>query len=151
MARYNHAKFTAADLVKADSVCTAGEYKVIGSYTVLAGEVIFPGFGGYDSMENAVGRIYALLKVAADTEVKGEYMLAVLSPQDIPLKILGNWRTEDWNTSVTDKTKQIPFPKMNIGASKDKKIVLYFKADATSTLDHTKCVMLMDITRVLLD
>ena len=147
---FTHSKFTQTDLIKADTVLVAGQYNKIGEYKVLAGEVISPGYGIYDSMENAVGRIYGILKVAADTEIVGTYQLAVHSPQDIQLAPLGTWRTEDWNTVVADKTKQIPFARMPLQITKDKKLVLFFMPDASATIDHTKSKLSMDITRQLI-
>lgn len=151
MPRYNHGKFTAADVLTDGVVCTQGQFNKIGSYTVKAGEVIFPGFGSYDAMDNAVGRAYMKLQTAVPAEIKGELMITIESPQDIPLQVLGNWRSEDLNTDAANKTLQIPFPKMNVGASKDKKIVFYYRPDATATLSKANSTLSLDITRVLLD
>lgn len=146
----NHGKFTKADLLVNGVVCTAGQFNKLGQYIVKAGEAIKIGFGPYDSFENATGRIYAILKNAANVEIPGEWSLNIESPLDTHLATLGTWRSEDWNTVANDKTKQIPFPEMPIGASKDKKFVLYFKPDATDTVSLANSVMNMDITRILL-
>lgn len=152
MARYVHGKFTAADINLVDNVAlVAGQFNKIGSYTVKAGEVIFLGWENYRDMESAVGRAYAKLQDNVPAEIKGEWMATIESPQDLPLTVLGNWRSEDMNTDATNKTLQIPFAKMNIGASKDKKIVFYFKPDTAKTITKANCIVNLDITRVLLD
>jgi len=151
---FTHGKFVKGDLLTDGVKVLGGQYVKLGGYTVLAGEEISPGYGQYDSMENAVGRVYAVLKDSTGTEIKGTYQLVVVSPQNVQLLPLGTWRTEDWNTSASDKTKQIPFARMPVRVTKDKKIELHFMADAGSdgkivSLDNSD--MQMDVTRVLLD
>jgi hypothetical protein len=151
MSKYTHGKLLATDLLAEDVACPVGKYTYMGAYTVKAGEVIFPGYGAAQNLDDAVGRIYMKFQKAGPTEVKGEVQLAILSPQDIPLYVYGTWRTEDLNTDASNKTLQLPFPKSDIGLSKDKKLALYFKSDTADTIDVSICTILMDITRVLLD
>jgi hypothetical protein len=65
---------------------------------------------------------------------------------------LSNFKTFSANCSaaVESTPKQIPFPRMPIQITKDKKLVLFFMPDAGATIDHTKSVLSMDITRALI-
>lgn len=146
---YTHGKFVLADLMSADTPVAANQYNRIGSYTVKAGEVIFMGFGSAGNMHDAVGRAYAKLQHDTPGEMTGTWLIQIESAQDIPLEVLGTWRSEDFNTSATDKTKQLPWPMMQPGVSKDKKIVFYFRPDAAETIDISGSTISIDITRVL--
>lgn len=148
---YTHGKLNRADLMAGDVVCNAGQYNKVGSYIVKAGEVIFMGYGASANMDNAVGRIYAIAQTAVPAEIKGTWLLQIESAQDIPLEVLGTWRTEDFNTSAADKTKQLPWPLMEPGVSRDKKLVLYFKPDATATMAAAQTTISFDITRLLVN
>ncbi len=149
---HNHGKLIRADLMPANVTAAAAQYNLIGKYTVKAGEIIFLGFGTSADMHNAVGRVYGVIKDNATpaVEIAGTWLLQIESAQDIPLQVIGTWRTEDWNTSATDKTKQIPWPKMQSGVSKDKKIALYFKPDTAATAVAADTTLAIDITRVLI-
>lgn len=142
--------FTQADLIGSAAVATlAGQYNKLGEYKVQAGEMVGLGYGAQNGQENATGRLYSLLKIAAGTEVAGTIRLSIYSPQDRPILVVDEFRTETINQNATDRTKQVPFPFKNIWVTEDKKIVMEFKPDADATLDKTKCVVLMDITKAV--
>ncbi|MFD0591164.1 hypothetical protein ACFQZE_24500, partial [Paenibacillus sp. GCM10027627] len=125
--------FTKADLIGAATVpIVLGQYNKIGEYKVQAGETITIGYGLLSGMDNAIGRIYAIIKDSnvGGVELKGKLRLSIYSPQDRPLKIMHEWRTEALNTSATDRTKQTPLPEGIEVITEDKKIVLEFLPDA---------------------
>jgi hypothetical protein len=149
---YTHGKLGRSDFMSGDVSVIANQYVKVGAYTCKAGEVIFMGYGESEDMHNAVGRVYAYAANATPAELKGTWLLQIESPQDIPLEVLGTWRSEDFNTSSTDKTKQLPWAMIQPGMSKDKKLCLYFKSDTTDTLKNTaNTVISFDITRVLVN
>jgi hypothetical protein len=138
---------TANDLISAATVTlTAGQYTKLGEYKVQAGETVEVGFGVLSGMDNAIGRIYALMQTSAPAEIKGKLRLQLYSPQDRPLEIIWELRTEALNTSSSDRTKQTPLPECNIVATEDKKIVLEFLPDSTATLTKANCTLIMDTT-----
>lgn len=141
--------FTQADIIKDSTAVPAGNFVNIGEYKVSAGEEIILGFGQQSGQENAQGRLFGKLQNSTPTEIKGVLRLVVMTNQDIPLATLFEGRTEALNSSATDRTKQIPFPQMSVGAGQDKKIVLQFKADSASTISLANTTILMDITRNL--
>jgi len=141
--------FTSADMINTSTACIAGQYNKIGEYKVQAGVNLFLGYGAQSGQENAQGRIYADIRTAAISQ-PGKVRISIVSPQDIPLAVLFEARTEVLNTSATDRTKMIPFPKMDIGASQDKKYVMEFMPDAAATITKANSVMIMDITNRLL-
>jgi regulator of extracellular matrix RemA (YlzA/DUF370 family) len=128
-------------------VCNAGQFTKLGQYVVSAGELISIGYGNLSGMDNAIGRIYAKFQNATPAAVSGVLRISIVSPQDRPLKIMHEFRTEALDTSSTDRTKQTP---LSIGLediSEDTKIVLEFKPDTTATLTTANCTMVMDITQ----
>lgn len=144
--RYRSA-FTAAQLVAADKAVTAGEWARLGVYAVQAGEMISLGYGALSGMDNAVGRIYAKFAASGGAEVTGKVRLTIYSPQDRPLKIMHEFRTEALNTSASDRTKQTPFAEGPEIITEDKKIVLEFLPDANATIAKAQSVLIMDITQ----
>lgn len=141
--------FTKADLIIDNAVLTAGQFVKMGSYQVGAGEVVTLGYG-QGTQASAEGRIYQKIQSDASTEITGTYRIVLESAQDLPLQVVFEARSEALATSPTDRTLQIPFNEMNVGVSEDKKIVTYFKADTTATVDLANSTLLMDITRTLL-
>jgi hypothetical protein len=143
--------FTKNDLFKASTVsCNAGEYTRVGEYKVVAGELVSVGAGDQSGQESAQGRIFIDIKdngTSPGANVDGVVRLTVYSPQDRPIEILGEWRTETLRTVVTDRTKQIPFPEDDLFVSEDKKLVLEFKSDTSATLGKVNSTVLIDITK----
>jgi hypothetical protein len=121
----------------------------LGTYTVVAGELVSVGYGNLDGQENAQGRIYLDLKDNATTplEVNGVVRLSVYSPQDRPIEIISEMRTETLRTSSSDRTKQISFPEHDLMVKEDKKIVLEFIPDANATISKANSTLIMDITK----
>jgi hypothetical protein len=140
--------FTQNDLMsKATYSVVAGETVRLGAYVVKAGEVVSMGCGRSDGQENATGRIYALIKNAT-VELTGKLRISVYSPQDRPITILGEYRTNILSANATDRTKQLPFPESPVWVQEDQKIVLEFTPDVTdAALTKAQCVLLFDITR----
>lgn len=140
--------FIATDLISAATVaCTAGQYNKLGEYQVQAGELVGLGFGEQSGQENATGRLYMLLQNATPAAVNGTVRLQAYTPQNRPLEILAEFRTEAISQNATDRTKQMPLPFNNIFLSEDKKIFLEFNPDSTQTLTRANCTINMDITR----
>lgn len=142
--------FTKADLITGDVALIQGQFIRLGSYAVQAGELVSPGYAGQSGQDNAQGRLYVDLKDNTATpgaSVNGVLRLSIFSPQDRPLEIINEWRTETLRTSATDRTLQIPFPEFDAWVSEDKKIVLEFKADANATLGKVNSTLIMDCTK----
>jgi hypothetical protein len=138
---------TESAMVGATVVCTAGVPTVIASYQVSAGEELNIGFGGFSDQVGAVGRFYADLKTGASAYANGLVRVSVHSPQDRPLKILSENRTEVLRQGATDRRLQVPFPEMVGTLAEDRKLVVEFVADTTATLTKADTKILMDITK----
>jgi len=151
MANEFRSKLQKTDFLSTDKAVIAGVFTKIGEYEVKAGEIIFPGFDELEGQQSARGRIYGKFQNATPAEIKGTLRLSIHSPQDQPLKVITELRTEDLNTSASDKTLQTPFPVDWLsGASEDKKIVLEFKSDTSDTIEFDNTSFIMDITRRLI-
>jgi hypothetical protein len=129
----------------------AGEAKKLGEYAVNSKEIISLGWGGLEGQENAQGRIYVQLKdntEAGAVQIHGTVRLSVYSPQDRPIAIMHEFRTEQLDTSSTDRTKQIPFPEGMYEITEDNKIVMEFISDTSATLSKANSTIMMDIKRI---
>lgn len=139
--------FTTAELIAAASTTlVVGQFNKLGEYQVPAGELVALGYGNESGQESAQGRLYMKLMTSTPTEVSGTIRMEVWSPQDRPIEIVHEFRTEALSNS-TDRTKQIPFPIKSPLVSEDKKIVLMFKPDFAATLAKASCTINMDITK----
>lgn len=142
---YNTAKFMAADVA-----VSAGVFTKIGSYQVSAGELVSLGYGANESQEGSPGRIYVDVRdntVSPGAKKDGILRISVWSPQDRPLKVLAEFRTETLRTDAVNRTLQVPLPSSAFPfVTKDKKIVVEYKSDVATTVSATNTIMLMDVT-----
>lgn len=145
--RYRSAFTLATFAVPATVSLIANQFNKLGEYIVKAGEVISIGYGAQSGMDNALGRIYGIMQDATPAEIPGTWRLSIYSPQDRPIKILWELRTEAVNTVATDRTKQTPLPIGIEDVTKDKKFVLEFKPDVAKTMDLTKSKLQFDVTQ----
>lgn len=146
MAERFRSALTKNDLIAADTVLTAGTFVKLGERKVEAGELLAVGYGAETGQESAQGRVFMDMKTAASAAISGTLRLQVYSPQNRPLVILGEWRTETISTGSGDRTKQIPLPESMYWVSEDKKIVLEFNADAAATVAKAQSTILIDTT-----
>lgn len=141
---------TQNDLISSATVsCPAGQFTKLGERKIEAGEELSIGFGLQDGQENAQGRIFADLRDNAASPgavVSGVFRLQVYSPQNRPMFILGEWRTETLSTGSGDRTKQVPLKEDQYLLTEDKKLVLEFMPDATVTIGKTNTKILLDTT-----
>lgn len=138
---------TQNDLISAATVTlVAGQFIKLGEYKIQAGEQISIGYGQQSGQESAQGRIFMDIRNATPTSIKGVVRLQVYSPQNRPLVILGEWRTETLSTGSGDRTKMVPLPEDIYSLTEDKKLVLEFMADATDTVTKTQSTILFDTT-----
>jgi len=125
--------FTVNELIKAATVpIVAGDIVRLGEYKVQAGEEISCGAGMLAGMDNATGRAFVALRDSTANPgavLSGTVRLIIYSAQNRPLEIVREWRTEDLDTSATDKTKQLPFPEHDIWVREDQRLVLEFVPD----------------------
>lgn len=142
---------TQNDLIgNATVALTQGVYTRLGARVIQAGELLSLGYGDQSGQNNAQGRIYAQLKDNSGTPVvlNGVFRLSVYTPQNRPLVILGEWRTDTLSAGAGDRTKQVPLPESIYQLSEDKQLVLEFNCDTTATLAKANCSILMDTTEV---
>jgi hypothetical protein len=126
----------------------AGVWAQVGEYTVPDGTAIALGFGAQQGQDQAQGRIY--LKMIDDTagdatEEPGMLRLELRNPRGIPVRTLFESRSEALSAS-TDRTKQLPFPELNVVATEGWKLALLMKADAADIVQMTKSVAAIDCT-----
>jgi len=134
----------ASNFQSADVAVTQNQFTEIGRHVVGSGMYLTLGYGFSNSQVDADGRIYALIKDTADATLEGTLLISIYTPEDRHHRDLFEARTEDLNSSLTDRQKQIPFPEMDTGYGKDWIYKIFFKPDATGkTVDNglTKIVM----------
>lgn len=124
----------------------AGQFVKLGDRKVEAGELITIGFGMQSGQQNAQGRIFMDFNDDVNAAVNGTARLSVYSPQNRPLKILGEWRSETLRSGETDRSLMIPLPENPTWISEDKKLVLEFEADANGIVSQANTDILMDTT-----
>lgn len=142
--------FTKSELISGDVVCAAGQFNRLGAYVVKAGEAISVGFGNQSGQQNAQGRIYIDLKdnaAAPGANTNGLLRMVAYSPQDRPVEIIWEARTESLRTNSSDRTQQNPYQEHDLMVPEDKKLVLEFLPDAAVTVGKANSTVLMDITR----
>lgn len=141
---------TQNDLITtATTAVVAGTYNKLGERKIEAGESLSIGFGQQSGQESAQGRIFIDVRdngVTPGLVINGTVRLQVYSPQNRPLVILGEWRTETLRTGSGDRTKQIPLPEDIYSLTEDKKLVLEYMPDAAQTVGKTNTVILLDTT-----
>jgi hypothetical protein len=142
---------TQSDLISSATVSVVpGQFVQLGARTIQAGELLSCGYGDQSGQADAQGRIYALIKDNSGTPatLNGTLRLTVYTPQNRPLMILGEWRTETLSTGAGDRTKQVPFPESVYQLSEDKKLALEFNCDTTATVAKANSTILFDTTEV---
>lgn len=149
MAQFRSA-LTQNDLISAATVsCMAGQFTKLGERKIEAGEELSIGYGLHDGQESAQGRIFADLRDNAATpgaEVNGVFRLQVYTPQNRPMVILAEYRTETLRTGSGDRTKQVPLAESSYLLTEDKKLVLEFMPDETATIGKTNSKIIFDTT-----
>lgn len=138
------------NIMSGDVSVIVNRWVEIGEYVVEAGLYYTPGWGFSTSQSDADGRIYA--KFIDDTagnvtEETGVLRVVAYTPDDMPIGVLFESRTESLNSSATDRTKQMPFPKLPIKLGLNYKYKFFFKSDASDILQKAYCVILIDITK----
>lgn len=150
MAQFRSA-LTVNDFMSGTVPCTQGIFTRLGARVIQAGELMSLGFGQESGQNNAQGRIFVDIRdntASPGAVVPGVVRLTAYTPQDRPLVILAEFRVETLNQNSADRTKQLPFPESIYQLSEDKKLVVEFKPDATTTVSNTNTKMVIDITEV---
>lgn len=144
--------FTLANLFAgASKAVAAGEITKLGEYVVTAGEEISVGNGILAGQDNATGRIFAKFMTASGAaEVTGTVRFHIYSSQNRPIEITHEFRTEDLNTSDTNRTLQLPLPEHAVWLREDQKLVLEFIADSAATITKADSKLTMSMTRKML-
>ena len=148
--------FEAKDIFSATSIaCPAGQYTEIGFYKVQADEEVGIGRGGYGSLDQAIGRLYAVLKDTESTPgtfTNGRLRIEYRSSQDTLLACVMDVSLAALGTGKTIPADRFPLPFGNVLCGKDRKIVFSVKNESSSsvTLSKANSEVLMDITRSIL-
>lgn len=126
----------------------ASKWQELGRKVVPAGTAYAIGYGNERGMDNAVGRVY--MKIYDDTVTPvaepGMVRLELRDPQDRPIETLAEWRTEQLETSATDRQQMIPLPEHVAAFGEDWSLVLMFRPDAADTVVKGNCKILLDVT-----
>lgn len=140
-----------SDFMTGTVTCPAGIFTRLGARVIQAGELLSLGYGSQSGQQDAQGRIFADVRdngTAPGLQVNGTFRITAYTPQDRPLVILAEFRTEALNQNSADRTKLLPWPESIYQVSEDKKIVIEFKPDATATISNVNTKMVIDITEV---
>lgn len=149
MAEQFRTALTKSSFGMADKAVVANQFQILGERKIEAGELLAVGYGSESGQNNAQGRIFIDIKnnaASPGAALEGTVRLQVYSPQNRPLVILGEWRTETLRTGSGDRTKQIPFPENMYWISEDKKLVLEFAPDSAGTVGLANSTILIDAT-----
>lgn len=151
--------FTKNDVVTEGATVTLvpGNYTKIGEYVVKADEGVGLGRGPYDSLNAAIGRLYAEFKDNAATPnviTDGTFRVMLQSSQDIPIGQKPVFVDVDLSQLLLGKTnpaERFVLPFDGTMLSRDKKFVFYIKNNTSSaiTLSKANSTVEMDITRAL--
>jgi len=139
---------TQADLIDDDvTAVLAGVPIKLGEYLIPAGMELALGFARYDDLERASGRLYIELKDDTDTAAveNGKVRLSIWSPQDRPLRILYEGRTEIAGAS-TARNLMVPLPESVYNIREDQKLVLEFISDESDNIVKADCTIYVDCT-----
>jgi hypothetical protein len=151
MAEIFRSALTANELIdSADVAVLSGQFVKLGERKVEAGELLTIGFGQQSGQNNAQGRLYAEIRdnsASPGVVLSGTIRLSVYSPQNRPLRILQELRSETVSGGTQDdRASHVPFPESDVWLSEDKKLVLEFMADSAGTVGKTNSVLVMDTT-----
>lgn len=140
---------------KGDVSLVAGVFTLIGEYTVKADEHVGIGRGGFSSLNEAIGRLYAdFVDSAAAKITKGKLRIMLVSSQDMPVggkPVYLDVDLAQLTVGATTPSERYVLPFDGVLLSKDKKIQFLIKNTTASAvaLDASACSVLMDMTREL--
>ena len=146
MATFRSALVT-SDFMTGTVSCPSGLFTRLGARTIQAGELLSLGYGPQSGQQDAQGRIFVDIRdntASPGAQVNGTVRLTAYTPQDRPLVILAEFRTEALNQNSADRTKLLPWPESIYQLSEDKKLVIEFKPDATATISNANTKMVID-------
>ncbi len=140
--------FTEKNLIVDGTSLLENAWIKLGEYQVDAGERITVGYGK-GMQDNAEGRIVLNLKDGSDANIPGTLRIAYESAQDLPIEVLDEFASVDLlgGTSPSDK---VVLNEKHSGITEDKKLVLYYKAEADATVSLANTSLNMAITRDLI-
>jgi hypothetical protein len=152
MAKYRSV-LKGTDILYATSNIVLNKWVEIGEKKIEAGVYYAMGFGYSNAQSDADGRAYSIFKDGAATpvEVVGTLRVMAYTPDEIPIKTLGEFPTSKLNSSASDLTKQLPFPILGDPTflGQDYRFKFFFKADSVgnSVLTAANCVVSLDVTK----
>lgn len=130
-----NSNLTKADLLPADVICPAGQFTMLGSYTVKAGMGVAIGQGEFASQGDATGRLFVDLKDAAlspGVDIDGLIRIEARDPQDRPVETIVEDRTDNTRLGVTALSERTVLYEHNTIATEDRKYALLFRPDTTA-------------------
>lgn len=132
--------------ITADKTLIQNVPTFIGSYTVKAGQMIQPGYGPYNSLDTATGRISGVLKDAGAAILNGVLRISVWDESDRPKEIVDEFDIGLLNQSAFNL--QMPFAQKGYAVPEDKKIVLEIICyDAAKVLTVSTSSLNMHVTK----
>jgi len=150
------ATFTEIEVItKGDTVkLIKGQYVPIGEYSVKADELVGLGRGFYGTLNEAIGRLYAVFKDDSTNHktFDGKFRIMLLSSQDIPIGAKPVYIDVDLaalRTGADIPADRFVLPFDNIMLSKDKKFQFLIKVNEDITLHKASSTVLLDCTRVI--
>ena len=153
------ATFTEAEVItKGDTVTLIpGQYVPVGEYVVKADELVGLGRGFYGTLNEAIGRLYAIFKDNSANDGKlfeGKFRIMLLSSQEIPIGAKPVYLDVDLaalRTGASIPADRFVLPFDNIMLSKDKKYQFLIKVSGTAnvTLSKANSTVLLDCSRVI--
>ena len=111
----------------------AGQYVELGRVTMGAQAGVQVGAGTSAGQDSANGRMFAVLKdstASPGVAVAGYVRMDVHDSNDTPIATIFEKRTEDLNTSTSDRRQMYPLPTTGNVIGPNYALVLKFKADA---------------------
>lgn len=149
MAEFFPSALITSDFIGSETVaCLAGEPKILNKVEIKAGEEIAIGYGSQNSLNNAVGRLFAKImdNQATPALARGLLRISLWSPKNRPLEIMYEGRTERLSQGETDYSQRVPMSEHELNAVEDQFIVFEFVADENVTISRANSECLLDTT-----
>lgn len=132
--------------VTADKVLVQNKPTYLGEYVVPAGIMIQPGYGPYNSLESAIGRIAGVFKDTGGAVINGILRISAWDESDRPSEIVDEFDIAHLNQSSFNL--QQPFAQKGYAVPEDKKLVLEIICfDSGKTFDVETSSLSMHVTK----
>ena len=146
MSQKQRDQLTHDDLLHESKSVSEGDADIIGYFEVPRGMSYELGYGALEGQHSAEGRIYADIKDDGNSEVDGTLIFQALNPQKEHRANIKRLRTTATRTDLSDRQKQLPFPRVDGEIRESAYLAVAFRSDTDATIERDNCEILIDVT-----